>query len=98
LAAVLLEVTDAYQHPGFVKPKQFVQEIGLDEGIERRFFTLNMCCVTVVLDLPVEFPRFQGLFEPVVVGDLKSAKKFDPGTSVFGQALTAKELRQRLGL
>lgn len=37
-------------------------------------------------------------FEPVVVGDLKNAKKFDVGSSVFGQALTAKELRQRLGL
>lgn len=37
-------------------------------------------------------------FDPVVVGDLKSAKKFDPGTAVFGQALTARQLRQKLGL
>jgi len=37
-------------------------------------------------------------FEPVVVGSLASAKKFDRGTSVYGQALTARELRQRLGI
>lgn len=37
-------------------------------------------------------------FEPVVVGPLASASKFDRGTSVYGQALTARELRQRLGL
>lgn len=37
-------------------------------------------------------------FEPVVVGPLSSGKSFDAGTSVFGQALTARELRRRLGL
>ena len=37
-------------------------------------------------------------FEPVVVGPLARAKEFDVGTSVFGQALTARELRQRLGI
>ena len=37
-------------------------------------------------------------FEPVVVGGLASAKKFDRGTNVFGQALTAAELRRGLGL
>jgi hypothetical protein len=37
-------------------------------------------------------------FEPVVVGPLSSARKFDRGTSVYGQALTARELRQRLEL
>jgi 8-hydroxy-5-deazaflavin:NADPH oxidoreductase len=37
-------------------------------------------------------------FEPVVVGSLASAKKFDRGTAVYGQALTARELRQRLGV
>ena len=37
-------------------------------------------------------------FEPVVVGSLASAQKFDRGTSVYGQALTARELRQRLGI
>ena len=37
-------------------------------------------------------------FEPVVVGSLASASKFDRGTSVYGQALTARELRQRLGM
>jgi len=37
-------------------------------------------------------------FEPVVVGPLASAKKFDRGSAVYGQALTARELRQRLGI
>jgi predicted dinucleotide-binding enzyme len=37
-------------------------------------------------------------FEPVIVGPLASAKKFDVGTAVFGRALTAAELKQRLGL
>ena len=37
-------------------------------------------------------------FEPVVVGPLARSKDFDVGTAVFGQALTARELRQALGL
>jgi predicted dinucleotide-binding enzyme len=37
-------------------------------------------------------------FEPVVVGPLASAKLFDVGSPVYVQLLTAKELRQRLGL
>ena len=37
-------------------------------------------------------------FEPVMVGPLAEAKKFDPGTPVFGQALTRRELRRMLGL
>lgn len=37
-------------------------------------------------------------FEPVVVGGLARAKEFDVGTAVFGQALTASELRRALGL
>lgn len=37
-------------------------------------------------------------FEPVAVGPLFSAKMFDVGTSVFGRALTARELRRRLGI
>jgi predicted dinucleotide-binding enzyme len=37
-------------------------------------------------------------FEPVVVGPLARAKEFDPGTPVFGRALTAAELRRGLGL
>lgn len=37
-------------------------------------------------------------FEPVVVGPLSSAKLFDVGTPVYVQLLTAKQLRQRLGL
>jgi predicted dinucleotide-binding enzyme len=37
-------------------------------------------------------------FAPVVVGTLASAKEFDAGTDVFGRALTARELRQALGI
>lgn len=37
-------------------------------------------------------------FEPVVVGPLSRARKFDVGTPVFGRALTAGELRGALGL
>lgn len=37
-------------------------------------------------------------FDPVVVGPLARAKEFDVGTAVFGKALTARELRQALGL
>jgi len=37
-------------------------------------------------------------FEPVLVGPLAVAKTFDPGTPVFGKALTARELRSMLGL
>ena len=37
-------------------------------------------------------------FEPVVVGPLARAKEFDPGTPVFGKALTAAELRRGLGI
>jgi hypothetical protein len=37
-------------------------------------------------------------FEPVVVGPLARAKEFDPGTPVFGKGLTARELRERLGI
>jgi hypothetical protein len=37
-------------------------------------------------------------FEPVVVGGLVRARDFDIGTPVFGRTLTARELRQALGL
>jgi predicted dinucleotide-binding enzyme len=37
-------------------------------------------------------------FEPVVVGPLARAKEFDPGTPVYGKALTAAELRRGLGM
>jgi hypothetical protein len=33
-----------------------------------------------------------------VVGPLARAKEFDPGTPVYGKALTAAELRRGLGL
>ncbi|NMG45827.1 NADP oxidoreductase [Aromatoleum toluvorans] len=37
-------------------------------------------------------------FEPVPVGGLARARDFDVGSPVFGRALTARELRQALGL
>ncbi len=37
-------------------------------------------------------------FEPVLVGPLARAKDFDVGSAVFGQALTARELREGLGI
>lgn len=37
-------------------------------------------------------------FEPVVVGPLAKARTFDVGTPVYTQLLTARELRERLGL
>jgi len=37
-------------------------------------------------------------FEPVVVGPLNSAKVFDLGPTVYGQALTARQLRQKLAI
>jgi 8-hydroxy-5-deazaflavin:NADPH oxidoreductase len=37
-------------------------------------------------------------FEPVVVGPLSTAKRFDVGTPVYVQVLSARELRARLGL
>jgi predicted dinucleotide-binding enzyme len=37
-------------------------------------------------------------FEPVIVGGLESAKKFDVGTPVYVKLLTASQLRAELGL
>jgi predicted dinucleotide-binding enzyme len=37
-------------------------------------------------------------FEPVLLGPLSRAKDFDFGTAVYARALTARELRQQLGI
>lgn len=37
-------------------------------------------------------------FAPVIVGDLSTAKKFDVDTAVYVKLLTAKQLREQLGL
>ena len=37
-------------------------------------------------------------FEPVMVGPLARGKEFDPGTPVYGKALTAAELRRGLSI
>jgi len=37
-------------------------------------------------------------FDPVRVGPLARAKDFQPGTAVFGRAMTAREMKQALGL
>lgn len=37
-------------------------------------------------------------FEPVIVGGLSTARKFDVGTSVYVKLLTARQIREQLGL
>ena len=37
-------------------------------------------------------------FEPVTVGPLARAKDFQPGTPLFGRTMTAREMKQALGL
>jgi len=37
-------------------------------------------------------------FEPVIVGDLSTAKSFDPGTSIYGKALPASQVRVALNV
>ena len=49
------------------------------------------------LQFAVQLVRDTG-FEPVVVGGLARAKEFDSGTIVYGQALTAADIKQKLGL
>ena len=49
------------------------------------------------LDVASRLVRDAG-FEPVVIGPLSRARLFDVGTPVYTQLLTARELRQRLGL
>jgi predicted dinucleotide-binding enzyme len=49
------------------------------------------------LEVAVRLVRDAG-FEPVPVGPLARSKDFDVGTAVFGRGLTARELRQGLGL
>jgi predicted dinucleotide-binding enzyme len=49
------------------------------------------------LEVAVRLVKDAG-FEPVVVGGLATAKSFDVGTAVFGKPLTAKDLREKLGL
>jgi hypothetical protein len=49
------------------------------------------------LEIAARLVREAG-FEPVVVGPLARAKDFDAGTPVFGRGLTARELRQSLGI
>ncbi|QNB16072.1 NADPH-dependent F420 reductase [Paraburkholderia tropica] len=37
-------------------------------------------------------------FDPVIVGPLAAARKFEPGSSLFEEVLTAGELRERIGI
>lgn len=37
-------------------------------------------------------------FEPVVVGDMESSKRFDPGTAVWNSNMTAAQIKEELGL
>jgi len=49
------------------------------------------------LDVAVQLVKYAG-FEPVVVGDLSRSKEFDVGSRLFVKPMTAKELRQALGM
>lgn len=49
------------------------------------------------LDVAVQLVKDAG-FEPVVVGDLSRSKEFDVGSRLFVKPMTAKELRQALGM
>lgn len=49
------------------------------------------------VDVAARLVRDAG-FEPVVVGPLSRAKDFQPGTPVFGRAMTAREMKQALRL
>jgi predicted dinucleotide-binding enzyme len=37
-------------------------------------------------------------FDPVIVGSLSEAKRFDPGTRVFDSNMSGREVRAALGL
>ena len=49
------------------------------------------------MDVAARLVRDAG-FEPVSVGPLARAKDFQPGTAIFGKAMTAREMKQALGL
>ena len=49
------------------------------------------------MDVAARLVRDAG-FEPVIVGPLARAKEFQPGTAIFGKAMTAREMKQALGL
>lgn len=49
------------------------------------------------LGIAVQLVRDAG-FEPVVVGDLTKSKEFDVGSRLFVKPMTAKQLRQALGM
>jgi len=52
---------------------------------------------TDALNVAADLVRDAG-FDPVVVGDLAQAKRFDVGTNVYVKLMTAKELKAALGL
>jgi 8-hydroxy-5-deazaflavin:NADPH oxidoreductase len=51
----------------------------------------------LALQIATQLVRDAG-FEPVIVGDLSTAKSFDPGTPVYGKALPANQLRAALNV
>ena len=52
---------------------------------------------TDALNVAADLVRDAG-FDPVVVGDLAQAKRFDVGTNVYVKLMTARELKAALGL
>ena len=49
------------------------------------------------MDIAARLVRDAG-FEPVIVGPLAKAKDFQPGSPLFGKTMTAREMKQALGL
>jgi len=49
------------------------------------------------LDIAVQLVKDAG-FDPVIVGDLTKSKEFDVGSKLFVKPMTAKQLRQTLGI
>ena len=49
------------------------------------------------MDVAAQMVRDAG-FEPVIVGDLSKAKSFDTGTSIYGKAVPASQVRAALGV
>lgn len=48
-------------------------------------------------DIAVQLAKDAG-FDSVVIGDLSQAKLLDPGSSIYGESMTATEIKRRIGI
>ena len=69
--------------PGALRPETFDVPLASDDA--------------AALEVAKRLVRDAG-FDPVVVGGLDRAREFDVGTKVYTRLLTAKQLREELGL